>query len=181
MAGSPDDLVVVGTILGAHGVRGDVRVRSYTGEPGEACRLGPLLAASGAVLLTPVRARAANDHLIVTPEERRQKEDWDALKGTELHVPRGALPEPEDDEVYIEDLVGLDAVDTSGKRIGRVVAVQNFGASDLIEIDAEDRDRTVYIPLTGEDVTDIDLESGRVVIASWALWTDEGEASGEEG
>ncbi|MEO1642434.1 MAG: 16S rRNA processing protein RimM, partial [Pseudomonadota bacterium] len=72
-----DKLVVLGVILGAHGVRGDVRVKSFTEEPEDIFAYGPLLNKNSKTLLTPTSARPAKAHFIVTPEERRQKEDWD--------------------------------------------------------------------------------------------------------
>ncbi|MEL6323861.1 MAG: ribosome maturation factor RimM, partial [Pseudomonadota bacterium] len=102
-------------------------------------------------------------------------EDWDVMKGRELHVPRGALPETEDDAFYAEDLVGLTAHHPGGEKIGEIRAVQNFGASDLLEILPETSDQTVFIPLTEEDVPEIDLKTGRVIVASYSLWTEGGD------
>ena len=98
MSKAASDLVVVGVILGAHGVRGDVRVKSFTAEPEALFEYAPFLSENGDVLID-TRARApCKDHYIVTPESPRQKEEWDTLKSTKLYVPRDALPEPEDDE-----------------------------------------------------------------------------------
>jgi 16S rRNA processing protein RimM len=99
--------IVVGALKGAHGVQGEVRVKSFTTEPGDLFTYGPLTDADGNVLVTPVSARSGKDHFIVAAREKKQKEEWDALKGALLHVERAILPEAEDDEFYIEDLVGL--------------------------------------------------------------------------
>ena len=95
---NPDRLIVVGVIKGAHGVRGDVRVKSFTADPDDVFTYGALVDERGKPVLTPVSARPGKDHFIVRPKEQKQKEDWDGLRGTLLHVPRAQLPDTEDDE-----------------------------------------------------------------------------------
>jgi 16S rRNA processing protein RimM len=170
MTGSGKKLVIVGVILGAHGVRGDVRIRSLTDVPEELFAMGPLRGADGEVLVTPDRHRAARTHFIVTPRENRQKEAWDDMKGTQLHVQRNQFPDPEDEDIYIEDLVGLQVVDPDGHALGTVHAVLNHGASDLIEIALSSGARAL-IPFTFADVPTIDLEDGTLVVATLELWT----------
>lgn len=165
------DLIVVGALTGAHGVRGDVRVKSFTADPEALFGYGPLLDEAGTVMLEAKSVRPAKDHFIVTPHSPRQREEWDAMKGTRLYVPRSVLPAPEEDEIYVEDLVGLTVVDSDGTPLGKVKAVQNFGAGDLLEIAPAGGGSAVYIPFTEEDVPELDLDAGQVVIASWALWT----------
>lgn len=173
MSAGEDSLVVVAVILGAHGVRGDVRIKSFTEFPEDAFAYGDLCGESGEKLFQPVKARPTKDHFIVTPKVTRQKEEWDAMKGTLLHVARSVLPEAEDDEVYIEDLVGLVVMDTAGNEIGRLKAVQNFGAGDLLEIDPTGGGKTVLVPFTEEDVPDVDISSGKIIVATFDLWADE--------
>jgi 16S rRNA processing protein RimM len=127
-------LIVVGQIIGAFGVKGEVRVRSFTDDPETCFGYGPLMDANGAVILTPVKARPLNQDYGVTAKEQRQREDWEALRGTLLHVPRAAMPQPAEDEFYIADLIGMEAVHADGRLLGRVAAAHNFGAGDLIEI-----------------------------------------------
>lgn len=167
------DLVVVGAILGAHGVRGDVRVKSFTAEPEALFDYAPFLTEDGTELLDPVKARPAKDHFVVSPKSPRQKEEWDALKSTRLYVPKSALPETEEDEFYIEDLVGLDVFIGGDEKIGRVKAVLNHGASDLIEIQRLARGKPVLVPFTFEDVPVVDLGLGRIVVSNFDLWQDE--------
>lgn len=175
-----DDLIVVAVLLGAHGVRGDCRVKSFTGEADAVLAYGSLYDAGGAVLLTPLRARMVKDHFIVTPEETRQKEAWDALKGTLLHVPRAVLPATGDDEVYIDELIGVAVFDGEGQSLGCVKAVHNFGAGDLLEIDCAAGGKTVMVPFTEEDVPEIDLDIGQIVIVTFDLWADESGAPGQD-
>ncbi|MEM9668947.1 MAG: ribosome maturation factor RimM [Pseudomonadota bacterium] len=172
MAAGEDSLVVVAVILGAHGVRGDLRVKTFTEFPEDALSYGPLIGKDGVALVEPVKVRPAKDHFIVTPKSPRQKEEWDAMKGTLLHVPRSELPEPEGDEIYVEDLIGLKVINPEKQILGTVKAVQNYGAGDLIEVEPEAGAKTVLVPFTEEDVPDIDLSSGRVVVATFDLWTE---------
>lgn len=164
---------MVAVILGAHGVRGDVRVKSFTEFPEDAFAYGVLRDAEGAVLIDPLKARPAKDHFIVAPKTPKQKEDWDALKGTLLHVSRSALPEIEADEVYANDLIGLLVVNVAGEELGRLKAVHNFGAGDLIEVEPANGAKTVFIPFTEEDVPDVDLSAGKIVVTTFDLWADE--------
>lgn len=173
MSKAGSDLVVVGVILGAHGVRGDVRVKSFTAEPEALFEYAPFLSENGNVLITPVCARPAKDHYIVTPESPRQKEEWDTMKSTKLYVPRDALPEPEDDEFYIDDLVGLEVFAGGDAPIGRVKAVLNHGASDLIEVQPKPSGKPVLVPFTLEDVPVVDLIRKRIVVANFDVWADE--------
>ena len=152
MAVEQEALTVVAVILGAHGVRGDVRVKSFTDNPVDAFAYGPLTNETGAALVTPKSWREAKSYFIVSPEEFRQKEDWDELKGTLLHVPRAALPDLATDETYVDDLVGCAVFGPDGARLGDVKAVHNFGAGDLLEINPGTRAKTVLVPLTEEDV-----------------------------
>lgn len=171
--------IIVGTILGAHGVRGDVRVKSFTDDPEALFAYGALLSAGGETLLTPKSFRLAKSHFIVTPAESKQKEEWDALKGTKLHIARSDLPETESGEFYISDLIGLEAQNPDGKPLGKVKAVMDHGAGDLLEILMPDQKRSVFIPFTEVDVPEVDLAKGVVKIASFDIWSDE-EADKDE-
>ncbi|MEQ8558315.1 MAG: ribosome maturation factor RimM [Henriciella sp.] len=166
-------LIVVGVISGAHGVRGDVRVKSFTEDADALFDYGALLSKSGEPLVEAKAVRPAKDHFIVTPKQPRQKEEWDTLKGALLHVPRSQLPAPEDDEFYIEDLVGLSAVDRAHAPAGSVKAVHDFGAGDLLEIlPAATGEPSYYVPFTLEDVPEVSFERGEVVIADAQKWAD---------
>jgi 16S rRNA processing protein RimM len=120
--------------------------------------------------MAPKSYRAAKSHFIVVPETPLQKEEWDGLKGTLLHVPRDALPAVSAEEYYITDLVGLDAFAGGETRIGKVKSVQDFGAGDIVEI-ALASGGSVMVPFRREDVPTVDLEAGRIVVATLDLWT----------
>jgi 16S rRNA processing protein RimM len=169
-----DKLIAVGVLRGAHGVRGEVRVKSYTADPEALFTYGPLLDASGAVLLTPKSARPGKDHFIVRPKEMKQKEEWDAMRGQLIHVPRARLPDADEDEFYIEDLAGMDVYDAGGSPAGRVKSVQNFGSGDLLEVDVIGSASTVFVPFTRLDVPEVDMAARRVTIPELAAWAEPG-------
>ncbi|MBB36417.1 MAG: 16S rRNA processing protein RimM [Hirschia sp.] len=181
------DLVVIAQIAGAHGVRGDMKVRSYTDQVEDCFSYGPLLSAEGEVLVTPEHVRWQKDALfIVEPQEDRTREEWEALKGTNLHVPRQNLPEPDEDEFYIEDLIGCTIVHADGRMLGEVRHVHNFGSDDLLDIEAPNGEGWM-LAFTRENVPEIDMTARHLVCdADEALLpdslqreTDAGEESGE--
>lgn len=150
----PDTLIVVAQIAGAFGVKGEVRVRSFTDDP-EACfGYGPLMDETGKVILTPVRHRALNDLFGVTAKESRQREEWEAMRGTLLHASREALPQAGAGEFYVADLIGLAVVHVDGRALGVVKSVQNFGAGELLEIKPAEG-QTYLLPFTEDVFPDI--------------------------
>jgi 16S rRNA processing protein RimM len=174
-----DKLIAVGVLKGAHGVRGEVRVKSFTADPEALFAYGTLLDETGAVLLTPKSARPGKDHFIVQVKEQRQKEAWDALRGRVIYVPRGRLPEADEDEFYVEDLAGMEVYGAGNSPDGRVRSVQNFGSGDLLEVELKGQASTVFVPFTRADVTEIDMAARRVRIPDLEAWAAPGEAPPE--
>lgn len=172
MAGAQDVLIPVAVISGAHGVRGEVRVKSFTQDPASVFAYGPLLGADGEVILTPVQVRAAKDHYIVRAREVRSKEQWDSLRGAKLHVLRSTLPPAGPDEFYVEDLAGLTVISRTAGPGAIVRRVVNFGAGDLLEIDVPGLSRTVLVPFSLAEIEAIDLASGRIDIPDLSIWID---------
>ena len=148
---------------GAFGVKGEIKVRPFTDDPDACVSYGPLLDAEGRVVLTPKSHRPVKHALAVTAPEVRTREEAQALNGTLLHVPRSALPPPDEDEFYFEDLQGLDVKSVDGKRIGRVVAVHSFGAGDMLEIKPK-QGASFFHPFTKKAVPKVDIGAGRVVV-----------------
>jgi 16S rRNA processing protein RimM len=156
-------LLLVARVAGAFGVRGEVRITTYTADPLALARYGDLRRADGAPALTILSARAVKGGIIARTRELETKEAADALRGLELYVPRSVLPPPDDEEeFYLADLIGLEAVAPDGERLGRVRAVENYGAGDLLEIDPGDGRATWLLPFTREAVPSIDLAAGRL-------------------
>ncbi len=177
MSSAPvSNLIVVGVLKGAHGVRGDVRVKSFTADPQDCFAYGALLDDTGETVLTPRNVRATKDHFIVSPLQPRQKEAWDALRGTFLHVPRDAFPQTGEDEYYIADLVGLEVFGGGGEKRGQIKAVQNYGADDLLEIQPETGGNSIFVPFTRADVPTVNLAAKRVIIPDFELWAAQAAA-----
>jgi 16S rRNA processing protein RimM len=157
-------LIVVAQLAGAFGVKGEARVRSFTADP-EACfSYGPLMDKDGAVILTPLKHRPLNEGFGVTTKESRQREDWEALKGTLLHARREAMPAAADNEIYLADLIGMDVVHADGRPLGKVSAAHNFGAGDLIEI-APLSGPVFLLPFTEDNFPAFDLAARTLTAA----------------
>jgi 16S rRNA processing protein RimM len=161
--GAKPRLVCVGAIAGAHGVRGAVKVKSFTAEAADVTAYGPLSDESGKrrFVLTPIgMARGEILARINGVEDRDQAE---ALRGTRLYADRARFPAPEEDEFYHADLIGLDAVDPAGTALGVVQAIFNHGAGDMMEI-ALRAGGSALVPFTKAAVPVVDLQGGRVVV-----------------
>ena len=156
-------LVCVARIGAAHGVRGAVKLWTFTEDPFAVKRYGPLLSKDGKRQFEVATAREAKDHLVATFKGVTTRDEAERLNGIELYVPREKLPATDDDEYYHTDLIGLDAVTTDGAALGRVLAIHNFGAGDIIEI-APPSGPTLLLPFTNAVVPTVDLAGGRVVI-----------------
>ena len=159
-----DPLILVARVAGAFGVRGEVRLTTYTVDSLAVAAYRELRREDGSAGLTVLSARPAKGGVIARVRELDSKEAADALRGLRLYVPRSALPPPEDeDELYVADLIGLEVVAPDGDRLGRVKAVDNFGADDLLEIDPGEGAPTWYLPFTKAAVPDVDLAARRLV------------------
>ncbi|GIQ79256.1 ribosome maturation factor RimM [Bradyrhizobium sp. RD5-C2] len=155
--------VCVARIGAAHGVRGAVRLWTFTEDPLAVKDYGPLMTKDGTRQFELTHAREAKDHLVVTLKGVASRDDAERLNGLELYVPRDRLPETDDGEYYHTDLIGLAAVTTSEQTLGKVIAIHNFGAGDIIEI-APPQGATMLLPFTNAVVPTVDLAGGRVVI-----------------
>jgi 16S rRNA processing protein RimM len=159
-----EDRVLLGEIGAAQGLKGEVRLRSYTEEPSAIARYGALQDERGRVIEIE-QVRVMPKALIARIKGVGTREGAEALARTKLYIPRARLPERETDEWYHADLIGLAAVGEDGVVIGKVVAVQNFGAGDLIEIEPADGGATVLVPFTRETVPEVDVEGGHLTLA----------------
>ncbi|RED22956.1 16S rRNA processing protein RimM [Rhodopseudomonas thermotolerans] len=159
----PSGLICVARIGAPHGVRGAVRLWSFTADPFAVTDYGPLVTKDGARQFEIASAREAKSHLVVTLKGVTTRDEAERLNGVELYVARDKLPPTEDDEYYHADLIGLAAVTTAGDALGKVVAIHNFGAGDIIEI-APPSGPTLLLPFTNAVVPTVDLASGQVVI-----------------
>lgn len=155
--------VCVARIGAAHGVRGAVKLWTFTEDPLAIEDYGPLATKDGERHLELTSAREAKDHLVVTFKGVTTRDEAERLNGIELYIPRDKLPATEEDEYYHADLIGLDAVTTADEPLGRVIAIHNFGAGDIIEI-APESGTTILLPFSNAVVPTVDIPGGRVVI-----------------
>ncbi len=157
--------VLVAHIGAAHGIKGEVRVKSFTAAPLDLAGYSPLEAADGRRFIVKAArpAGASPDMLVVRFQGVDDRNAAEALNGLDLSVPRERLPAPEADEFYHADLIGLEAVTPEGAPLGTVIAVPNYGAGDLLEI-APPRGLSLLVPFTRAAVPEIDLAAGRVTV-----------------
>jgi 16S rRNA processing protein RimM len=157
--------VVLGAVIGAHGLKGEVKVKTFTQSPEKLAAYGKLSTADGRVLTIKDLRAVKPDEAVARFAEIGDRTAAESLKGSELFVSRQALPDAETNEFYHADLIGLRAEDGEGRVLGTVAALHNFGASDVIEIARGDGD-SVMLPFTLEVVPVIEIEAGRVIIAA---------------
>ena len=157
-------LILVGRVAGAFGVKGEVRLTAYTARPEALLDYRELVREDGSPGLSLLSGRAQKGDLVARAKQVATKEEADALRGLLLHVPREALPEPDEDEYYLTDLIGMAAVTPEGAALGRVKAVQDFGAGDILEIDPGRGAATWYLPFTRECVPEVDIAGGKVIV-----------------
>ncbi|KAA0969729.1 ribosome maturation factor RimM [Aureimonas fodinaquatilis] len=155
--------VLLGIVGGAHGIRGECRVRSHTDNPTDIGAYGPLSDANGK-RYTVRSAREQKNVVIVRFEEVTDRNEAERLNGTELFVDRSLLPDDDmGEDFYQADLIGLDVRSTAGEMLGEVIAFHNFGAGDVLEIRREGA-ASFMIPFTEAAVPEIDLDVGYILV-----------------
>ena len=159
-----EGMALLGRITGAQGLKGEVRIATFTEVPENIAAYGPLTAADGRIFrieaLRPVKGAVVAARLAGVADRTAAE----ALGGVDLHVSRECLPAPDEDEWYYDDLIGLTAVSPEGAVIGEVVAVQNYGAGDLLEIRKAGERQTLLVAFTEAAVPGVDIAAGRVVV-----------------
>ncbi|HZS65124.1 MAG TPA: ribosome maturation factor RimM [Xanthobacteraceae bacterium] len=156
--------VCVAQIGAPHGVRGEVRLWSFTAEPLAVADYGPLETEDGSRRFEVEEIRLAKRHLVARLRGIEDRDAAERLTNVKLYVPRARLPEPQENEFYHADLIGLAAVETSGKEMGKVIAVHNFGAGDILEIQLAQGGATVMLPFDNATVPTVDIAGRRIVI-----------------
>jgi 16S rRNA processing protein RimM len=155
--------ICVARIGAAHGVRGAVKLWTFTEDPLAVKAYGPLVTKDGARQFEVTHAREAKGHLVATLKGIATREEAERLNGVELYIARDKLPATDENEYYHADLIGLAAVNAANEPLGRVIAIHNFGAGDIIEI-APAHGATMLLPFTNAVVPSVDLAGGRVII-----------------
>jgi 16S rRNA processing protein RimM len=163
MGGKRDAPVCLGVIAGPHGVRGQVVVKPFTEQADDVAAYGPVSieGEDGEAVLTVTGRKKAG--LIVCLPGIRSRAQAEALKGRKFHVPRERLGTTEAESWYRADLTGLDVVNRDGVKLGRIAAVQNYGAGDLLEVAPAAGGATVLLPFTRALVPEVDVEGGKVI------------------
>jgi 16S rRNA processing protein RimM len=157
------DRICVGVLAGSFGVQGEVRVKSFCAEPTDVASYGPLFTEDGSRSFTVTLTRPVAGGLGARLSGVATKEEADALKGVNLYVDRKKLPSLPDDEFYHADLIGMDVMDTGGVIVGKVLAVHNHGAGDLLEIQPIGFKDAILLPFTRAIVPTVDLKARRIV------------------
>ena len=153
--------VCLGRAIGARGLKGEVRIKTFTQDPRAIDAYGPLEDEAGTRSFEISKFSVVKDGVVAQLKGVTTREAAEALKGLEFYVGRDRLPEMEDEATFYQaDLIGLVAIDANGAALGQVVTVQNFGAGDLLEIRPATGGATVLVPFTKEIVPDIDREAG---------------------
>ena len=164
--------ILLGHIAGAHGVRGEVLINSYTSTPEDIAAYGPLTDESGTRAFAVTVVRVTNKGVVARLGGITDRAAAETLRGLRLYLERDRLPETRSNEFYYADLIGLAAVSPDGETIGRVVDLQNYGAGDLLEIQVESSRETELVPFTKAFVREVDMAGGRLVIAMPSANTD---------
>ena len=158
-----DQLILVGRVAGAFGVKGEVRITSFTAEPLALVDYAALLREDGSPGLTLTGGRAAKGGVVARAREIETREQAEAARGLRLYVRRSALPEPDDqDEFYVADLIGMSVVSAEGDLLGQVRSVRDFGAGDLLEV-APPAGESWWLPFTRDAVPEVRADERTLV------------------
>jgi 16S rRNA processing protein RimM len=166
MAGSvagPGQRILLGRIAAAHGIRGEVLVKTFTERAEDIASYGPLDDGRGSTFKVEV-VRVTPKGVVARIEGVGDRNGAEALKGAALYVDRARLPQTDEGEFYHADLIGLAAVDPEGCPLGEVVAVLNYGAGDLLEVRLAESGKTELVAFTDAFVPEVDLAARRVVV-----------------
>ncbi len=158
------NLICIGQCAGAFGVKGEVKIKSFCQKPEDIFAYGVLLNDAGDVILSPISHRVVKNAFAARCQEIETREQAQALAGEKLYIHRKDMPKPEEDEFYFADLIGCEVKTTEGKRMGKVLAVHNYGAGDLLEISGHKDIATFFHPFTKKAVPKVDVKAKRIVI-----------------
>jgi 16S rRNA processing protein RimM len=159
------DRICVAQIGGAHGIRGEVKLKSFTADPMAVKDYGPLASEDGSVHVEIETVRPAKGHLVARLRGIIDRNAAERLTNLKLFIPRDRLPPPEADEFYHADLIGLAAETADGTKVGTVVAVHDFGAGDILELQPPAGGATLMVPFTDAFVPRVDIPAGRIIVA----------------
>ena len=181
MTTSNDDRrILLGQISGAHGIRGDIIVRTFTADPDGIADYGDLTDKDGLRPLSLKIVRVTDKGIVARVKGVNDRNGAEALKGRELYVLRSQLPAADEAEYYHADLIGLNAITEDGSAFGKVIAVQNYGAGDLLEIRTRDGRDSEFIPFTNACVPIVDIAAKTLTVVPPVMTGDPEPASDED-
>ncbi|MDO8410347.1 MAG: ribosome maturation factor RimM [Phenylobacterium sp.] len=157
-----DKLIQVARVAGAFGVRGELRITTFTEDPMSLAAFKALLRQDGSPALTLTSARPVKGGVVARAKEIETREQAEAARGLALFIPRDVLPAPEEDEFYLTDLIGAVVETPQGERLGEVKSVQDFGAGDLLEVQPASGP-SWWLPFTRDNVPEVKLAEGRLI------------------
>jgi 16S rRNA processing protein RimM len=163
-----DTKILVGVIIGAHGIRGEVKLKSFTAEPKAIATYGPLLSAKGETFEI-TRLKLQTEDFIAALKNVSDRNRAEELKGTELFITRAQLPK---DELYLHDLIGAP-IFNNDLALGTIIGFENFGAGDLIDVKIEGREDTVLIPYNKTFI--VEASAAKVIVNLPEGYSDESE------
>ncbi len=172
--------VCLGVIVGVKGLKGEVRIKSFTEAPEDVAAYGPLKASDGRTLTVSI-VTVLEDVVIATVAGVADRDGAEALKGLELFVDRAVLPETGGDTYYHADLIGLAVETTEGEKVGKVSAFYNFGAGDVMEVTRDGGSDTGFLPFSADVIVEVDVPGGRVVITPQPPLFEDEKTEGESG
>lgn len=164
MGDEKHNLIFVAQVGAAHGVRGEVKVTTFTADPMALAQYKTLLRQDGSPALTILSARPTKGGIVARLKGVADRNAAEALRGLKLHIQRDALPEPEEDEFYLADLIGLTVETAAGELLGKVKSVHDFGAGDLLEIQPK-AGASWWLPFTREAAPEVRLGEGKLIAA----------------
>jgi 16S rRNA processing protein RimM len=164
VASAKTHLILLAHVAGAHGIRGDVMLKTYMEDPRDLSKYRPLTDEAGGRRFEVTALRVTTKGVVAHFKGVDDRTPAEALRGTGLYVDRKVLPPAADGSYYHADLIGMTAVDPHGADLGKVVAVQDFGAGTMLEVLLSGARDTDYVPFTDRFVPEVDIAGGRVVI-----------------
>ena len=179
MQNEDDSKICLGAIAGAHGVKGEVKIKTFTEVPLDIASYGALVSEDGNNTFSILSVRPDKIGVVAKIDGLDDRDDAQKLKGTRLYVYRDALPEVEDDTWYHADLIGLDVKAEDDSKIGVVVGVYNFGAGDMVEITPVEGEENIFIPFTLDAVPTVNIKQGFIVARPVELMADDDEPEDE--
>jgi 16S rRNA processing protein RimM len=171
--------VLMGRISGAHGLKGEVKIATFTARPEDIAAYGSLYNSDGTRRFEIAAVKPLKGATVIARLKGvNDRTAAEALRGVELYVEREALPPAEEEEYYHSDLIGLAAIGLEGEPLGEIVAVHNFGAGDLLELRLADTGKTELVPFDTAHAPAVDLKAGIITIVRPVLVG--GDSSGSQ-